>query len=75
LKEYSKEYSIVSNPKSNQVQFVLSRLHPEAMHNVVLWATKVIMQKSLFISMSCDEVTTIDNQSWLFVHVYVTNEW
>jgi hypothetical protein len=33
------------------------------------------MQKSLFISMSCDEVTTIDNQSWLFVHVYVTNEW
>jgi hypothetical protein len=24
--------------------------------------------------MSCDEVTTIDNQSWLFVHVYVTKE-
>ncbi len=54
---------------------MLSRLHPETMYNVILWATKVIMQKSLFISMSCDEVTTIDNQSWLFVHVYVTNEW
>jgi hypothetical protein len=25
--------------------------------------------------MSCDEVTTINNQSWLFIHVYVTEEW
>ncbi len=33
------------------------------------------MQKSHFISMNCDEVTTIDNQSWLSIHVYVTKEW
>ncbi len=29
----------------------------------------------LFIFMGCDEVTTIDNQSQLFVHVYVTEKW
>ncbi len=33
------------------------------------------MQKSHFISMSCDEFTTIDNQSWLSIHVYVVKEW
>ncbi len=47
----------------------------EVMHNVVLWATKVDVQKSPFISVSYDEVTTINNQSWLFVHVYVIEEW
>jgi hypothetical protein len=25
--------------------------------------------------MSCDELNTIDNQSWLYVHVNVTKEW
>jgi hypothetical protein len=25
--------------------------------------------------MSCDEVTTIDNQSWLSVHLYVIDGW
>jgi len=44
------------------------------MHNVVLWATKVNVQKSYFISVSHDEVTTINNQSWLSIHVYVTEE-
>jgi hypothetical protein len=33
------------------------------------------MQKSPFILVNCDEVTTIDNQSWLSIHVYVTEEW
>ncbi len=33
------------------------------------------MQKSPFIYVSCDEVTTIDNQSWLSIHVYVIKEW
>lgn len=25
--------------------------------------------------MNCDELTTIDNQSWLFVHAYVIDDW
>jgi hypothetical protein len=47
----------------------------KVMHNVVLWATKVDVQKSPFIFVSCDEVTTIDDQSWLSIHVYVIEEW
>ncbi len=43
----------------------------EAMHNIVLWAIIVVVQKITYISMSCDKVTTINNQSWLSVHVYV----
>jgi hypothetical protein len=45
------------------------------MHNVVLWATKVNVQKSYFIFVSRDEVTTINNQSLLSIHVYVTEKW
>jgi hypothetical protein len=33
------------------------------------------VQKSLFIFVNCDEVSTIDNQSWLFIHVYVIEQW
>jgi hypothetical protein len=47
----------------------------ETMHNVVLQTTQNVMQKSPFIFVNCDEVTTIDNQSWLSIHVYVTKEW
>ncbi len=47
----------------------------EAMHNVISQATKVVVKKSPFIFVSCDEATTIDNQSWLFVHVYLIEEW
>jgi hypothetical protein len=46
----------------------------EVMHNVILRTTKVVVQKSPLISMNCDEVTTINNQSWLSVHVYVIKE-
>jgi hypothetical protein len=45
------------------------------MHWVMLRAIKVVADKSLFLIVSCDEVTNIDNQSWLFVHVYVIDKW
>jgi hypothetical protein len=32
---------------------------------------KTMVQNATFISSSCDEVTTINNQSWIFVRVYV----
>jgi hypothetical protein len=35
----------------------------EAMHQVVLHTIKVTVDKSLFLTMNCDEVTSIDNQS------------
>jgi hypothetical protein len=33
-----------------------------AMHNVVLKQMKVVLQENKFISISCDEITTMDNQ-------------
>jgi hypothetical protein len=39
--------------------------------NIVLQAIQVAMQKSINILVSCDEVTTIDNQSWFSIHVDV----
>jgi hypothetical protein len=46
----------------------------ENMHCIVIKPTKVTMQKVRYIAISCDEVTTIDNQSWCNVHVYVDDE-
>jgi hypothetical protein len=43
----------------------------ECMSNVVFIATKVAIHKVNFIFVSCIEVTNIDNQSWILVHVYV----
>jgi hypothetical protein len=43
----------------------------EAMHQVLLHTIKVVVDKSLFFAVSCDEVTSIDNHNWLSMHVYV----
>ncbi|KAG0574823.1 hypothetical protein KC19_VG294800 [Ceratodon purpureus] len=47
----------------------------DAMLKQVLKQNRVDMQSSNFLSMSCDEVTTIDNQSWISIHVYYMCEW
>jgi hypothetical protein len=46
-----------------------------AMQNVVLKQMKVFLQQTKFISISYNEVTTLDNQSWIFVHAYVVENW
>jgi hypothetical protein len=46
-----------------------------AMHNVILKQTMLLIQHARFISITCDEVTTLDNQSWIFVHVYIVKSW
>jgi hypothetical protein len=45
------------------------------MHRLVLRAIKVGLQKTLFILVSYDKLTTIDNESWLLIHLYVIDEW
>jgi hypothetical protein len=37
----------------------------------VMKATRVIIQAAHYITLSYDEVSIVDNQSWLFVHYYV----
>jgi hypothetical protein len=46
----------------------------ECMSNVVFITTEVAIHKVNFIFVSCDEVTNIDNQSWILVHVYVVED-
>jgi hypothetical protein len=47
----------------------------EAMHDFVFWSTYLAMQKAWFIFVFYNEVTTIDNQSWILTHVYVVERW
>jgi hypothetical protein len=44
-----------------------------AMHNVILKQIAMLVQQAKFISLSCDEVTILDNQFWTFVHGYVVD--
>jgi hypothetical protein len=46
----------------------------ETIHGIVLQAIKVA-QTTQFILVSCDEVMTFHNQSWLLVHAYVVEQW
>jgi hypothetical protein len=40
----------------------------EFIHHERMKATKAIMKVIQYVVLNCDEVFTIDNQSWLFVH-------
>jgi hypothetical protein len=42
-----------------------------ATHNMVLKQMKVVLRQRIFFSISCDEITIMDNQSWISVHAYV----
>jgi hypothetical protein len=35
----------------------------------------LLVQQAIFISINCDKVVTLDNQSWTFVHVYIIKNW
>jgi hypothetical protein len=47
----------------------------EAMCEFVFQSTHFVVQNAPFISVSCDEVTIIDNQSWISTHLYVVEGW
>jgi hypothetical protein len=42
---------------------------------VVVNKTKSLVEGARFISLSCDEVAAIDQQSWVSIHVYVVEDW
>lgn len=41
------------------------------MHKFMLNVTIVVVVVAYYISLTCDEVNNIDNQSWVYVHDYV----
>ncbi len=45
------------------------------MHEVVVNKTKNLVQSVQFISLSCDEFTTCDQQLWVSIHAYVVECW
>jgi hypothetical protein len=45
------------------------------MHQEMMRATKAIVGAVQYVALNCDEVFTIDNQSWLFVHCDVVQNW
>jgi len=48
----------------------------ECMHKIVFMTnTWTVIQKARFIYIFIDEVTIVDCQSWLGVHVYIVNGW
>jgi replicative superfamily II helicase len=46
----------------------------KCLNNVVLATTKVAIQKVSFIFVNCDEITNMDNQSWISMHVDVVED-
>jgi hypothetical protein len=46
-----------------------------AMHNVILKHNMLLVQQARFISINCDKVTNLDNYSWIYVHVYIVENW
>jgi hypothetical protein len=46
----------------------------KVMHIVLLEATKVAFVVALFIAVSANEVTMIDNTQWLSIHLYVVQK-
>ncbi len=46
----------------------------ECMHKQVIKRVKEIMASSKYLALFCDEVITIDNQSWISIHSYVVED-
>lgn len=45
------------------------------MHQKALRVTRATMGVVRYVAFSYDEVFTMDNQSWLYVHCYVMHDW
>jgi len=43
----------------------------EIMHDIVISTTIKAISLVKYIAMSCDEVISVDNQSWISLHAYV----
>jgi hypothetical protein len=47
----------------------------EIMHAIVISGTTKAILLVKYIAMSCDEVISVDNQSWISLHSYVIQGW
>jgi hypothetical protein len=47
----------------------------ECRHKQVIKKVKEDITSSKYLALSCDEVTMIDNQSWISIHSYIVQDW
>jgi hypothetical protein len=48
----------------------------KCMHKQVIKRVKEVIASSKFVALSCDEVTTTDNQSWISIYnFYFVQDW
>lgn len=47
----------------------------EIMHDIVNVITTKVMKITNYILISCDEMTSVDNQSWLSLQAYFIDNW
>ena len=47
----------------------------EHLHISVLLRLRSVVQSARIVSISCDEVTTVNNTSWIGIHVYTMEGW
>lgn len=45
------------------------------MHQWVLNVTRATMGVARYVAISCDEVSIMDNQYWLYVYCYIMHNW
>jgi hypothetical protein len=55
------------NPKKHWNDTILWEIGNHV-HNHVLATNKFVIEVARFVALICDELTTLDNQSWIFVH-------
>jgi hypothetical protein len=61
------------NPKNHWNDFI-GWVMAECLHKKMIKHMKEVAG-SKYLALSCDEVTTIDNQSWISIHYYVVQDW
>jgi hypothetical protein len=44
------------------------------MHHIAFTAIKDVIHVTNYIVITCDKVTTINNQSWVNIHAYLVNK-
>ncbi len=74
MKSLFKQLQVKNYPHkhwSNSLGWIMAK----HVHNVMLDTMWWPMAKVKFLSISCEEITNIDNQTWASVHVYVVQEW
>jgi hypothetical protein len=47
----------------------------EHLHNQILSTIKIAIWGAKFVALTCDEVITLDNHSWIYVHGYYVQDW